>query len=691
MKKIIFLLFPLFTLAQNPSIDFLTADADLQFDLSLRQIKGTVAYTFDAKSLSDTVSIDARQMNIHKVTLNNAPVEYIYKDHKIQFWKGYHQGKNTLKIQYDATPTKALYFLGTGADIRIWTQGQGKNNSHWIPSFDDPNEKVIFGLNIQFDKRYEVISNGVLKSSKIKDATKIWCYQMEHPMSSYLLMIAIGKFDKKKLQSQSGVTIENYSFPNESEKYEPTYRHTKKIFDYLESTIGIPYPWKIYRNIPVDDFMYGGMENTTSTIFSKSYFVDAIAANDIHYSSVNAHEMAHQWFGDLVTEKSPKDHWLQEGFATYYALLSKREIEGLDAFYWELYTKAQGIVLDAKQNKNTIVWSQGATTTSYYDKAAWCIYYLLTQIGEDKLHQVVKNYLTKYAYANASTEDFIEEIHLAVPEYSTENFKKWLQNPSFDIKTALQLIAGSPYVHSYIELVRWQDKPFEEKKEVLYQMLTEKERGYPARTEAIYQLKDANYNDAKKLYDYIQSQKDWRLNQAVASRMDTIPSDFLTYYETFLDDPSYITQELAMKNLWLNAPEKREKILNKMKHTTGMNDKNLRISWLLLALSTPNYKLEEKSQYYRELEHYASANFNANTRINAITALWFLNQNDSNLLPHLINGLTHHDYKFYTFCKEAITKLCEKEVYRDYFERQIPILPEREHQALKKILRKTEK
>ena len=93
------------------------------------------------------------------------------------------------------------------------------------------------------------------------------------------------------------------------------------------------YPWKIYRQIPVRDFLYAGMENTTSTIFSQDFVVDSIGFNDKNYINVNAHELAHQWFGDLITSQSSKHHWLQEGFATYYALLAERQLFGDDYFY----------------------------------------------------------------------------------------------------------------------------------------------------------------------------------------------------------------------------------------------------------------------------------------------------------------------------------------------------------------------
>ena len=134
---------------------------------------------------------------------------------------------------------------------------------------------------------------------------------MQKPMSSYLLVLAIGKFDKKIEFSNSGIPLEMYYRPKDAVKFEPTYRYSKPIFDCLESEIGLKYPWEIYRQIPVRDFLYAGMENTSATLFSSHLIVDSIGFEDRNYTNVNAHELAHQWFGDLVTAESGTHHWLQ--------------------------------------------------------------------------------------------------------------------------------------------------------------------------------------------------------------------------------------------------------------------------------------------------------------------------------------------------------------------------------------------
>ena len=153
---------------------------------------------------------------------------------------------------------------------------------------------------------------------------------MTKPISSYLVAFAVGDFSKKIIKSITNTLIELYYPTNDSLHYEPTYRFSGEIFNFLESEIGFKYPWENYKQVPLYDFMYAGMENTTATFFSDNFIVDSTGFNDRNYINVNAHELAHQWFGNLVTEQSGSDHWLHEGFASYYALLAEKEIFGED-------------------------------------------------------------------------------------------------------------------------------------------------------------------------------------------------------------------------------------------------------------------------------------------------------------------------------------------------------------------------
>ncbi len=688
MKKIIlsFLFLPLLLQAQQrEKVDFLTADTDIKFNLSERKVMGNVTYTFEVKTEIDTINIDAKNMHFTQVVLNGKKVNFKNNQKQLKLFSGYTVGKNTVNIQYEALPKQALYFIGTGLDLQIWTQGQGKYTSHWLPSFDDYNEKVIFSTKVTFDSDYHVVANGELEQKSNVGGQTTWTYKMNQPMASYLVMLAVGKYQVTTEKARSGVPIESFIRPAEASRLKNTYQHTKKMFDFLETEIGVPYPWKVYRNIPVEDFLYSGMENTTSTIFNQDFVVDNIGRNDRDYDNVNAHEMAHQWFGDLITAKENRDHWLQEGFATYYALLAERDIYGDNHYFWELYNMAENIEKENASSKNTVILSEGATTLTYYQKGAWALFALNSQIGADNFRNAVKNYLAKYAYKNVSTAQFLDEVE-AVTAFNRQHFEDvWLKGNKFPIKEALYLLQNSPLISEYLALVEKQKVPFESKKEELLQIL--KTSAFEqVQQEVIYQLHKVPYTDAREFYDFVAQSKNIKVRQALVQIIEEIPTAFETSYKNFLNDESYITREMALKNLWYQKESYRSELLERTKTWVGFNDKNLRITWLMLALSTKGYHDDKKPHWYIELQNFSTSKFNSNVRQNAIQAMWFLNKYDSNVLPQLVGALVHPKSQFQKFGRDAITELIKRKEFKEYFVNLVPYLPDDEHAALKKLL-----
>ena len=200
MRYLFFLLFSVVIFAQQTSkVDFKTAYGTISINPIEKKVSGSVRYVFEVKQAIDTIKIDAQKMTITNVKINNKTVKFTNNGKTINLFEGYSLGKNTVAFNYEATPKQTMYFNGDFAcanctNQQIWTQGQGKYTSHWFPSFDDVNEKVVFNMNISFDKKYQVLSNGVLLKEYPNKNEMIWEYQMQKPMSSYLLAIAIGDF-----------------------------------------------------------------------------------------------------------------------------------------------------------------------------------------------------------------------------------------------------------------------------------------------------------------------------------------------------------------------------------------------------------------------------------------------------------------------------------------------------------------
>jgi aminopeptidase N len=400
-------------------VDFEKLKLEVSFVPEEGLVKGKVTHTFKVlrKDMRE-LFLDGIKMKYQSVKLNGEVIKYNESDKGISlFFNEYPEwnSEHTLTIEYEAHPLRGLYFIGwddsTGTSRKqIWTQGQGINNRHWIPMYDEKNDKVISETIIDFEEGYEVLSNGeLLKKKKVGDKLR-WHYKISEPHPTYLIMIGIGKYAIKETKSASGVPMQFYYYPDQAEQLEPTYRYSVEMFDFFEKEIGVPYPWKNYSQIPVQNFMYGAMENTTSTIFGDFYLVDERAYLDRNYVRVNAHELAHQWFGDLVTARSSAHHWLQESFATHYDMMYQKEAFGQDHFDWVRYGYNNQALGASKQDIRPIAHSE-AGSTRHYPKGAFVLEMLKYVTGRPEYNAAVKHYLEKHAYGNVDSEDLLVAFH----------------------------------------------------------------------------------------------------------------------------------------------------------------------------------------------------------------------------------------------------------------------------------------
>lgn len=684
--KFTFLFLTSFIFAQQTqSVDFKIANGQLFVNSKDKTIAGTITYHFNVLRPIDTIKIDAQNMQFTNVKLNDKPISFTTNGKQLLLIHPFKKGKKWVQFSYEAKPKQTLYFIGSEANsnLQIWTQGQGKYTSHWFPSFDDVNEKVVFNLEIVFDKNYQVIANGTLKQ-KITNGNNIyWRYRMQKPMSSYLLMMAIGKFDKKTQNSNSGVPLEWYYEPKDVAFFEPTYRHSEAIFNFLEKEIGVKYPWGNYKQVPVRDFLYAGMENTSATTFSSRYVVDAVGFTDRKYTNVNAHELAHQWFGDLVTAESGKHHWLQEGFATYYALLAERELYGEDYFYSYLYEKAQQLKF-ASRTDTIQVLNAKASSLTFYEKGAWALFVLHQKIGDKAFKKAINNYLKKHAFQTVNTNDFFAEIE-KVAAFDTKLFSKvWLENYKFNTLEANDLLKKNEAIKVQLELDQFRNSPLAEKKDFLMKVL-QSDVYYTVKESVIFQLRKESYEDIKELLAVAMATKNWSIRQKIANLFPKVPEAFKADYETLLTDASYQTQEIALFQLWNSFEKDRVRYLDQTKNWIGFNDYNLRILWLALALNTPNYNANAAA-LAKELIQYSSLDFEASTRQNALESLIGFQIINSEVLHNLVNATTHHLWQFSKFGRDNIRKLLKAPKYRTAFEELLPKLNENEKFQLNRLL-----
>ena len=668
MFRVLLALFfiPLSFAQQIDKVDFIKCDALVLPNASDKSISGTVTYEFKVTKIIDTIKIDAKNMELSNVMINDELVKFNNYGKTLDLFEGFKKGKNKLTFQYNAKPKQTIYFIGHDENLQIWTQGQGKYTSHWLPSFDDVNEKVIFNLSVKFQNGYNIISNGVFKNVNHKrngyeNGFSTYNFQMQKPMSSYLVMLAIGKFEKQTATTKYGTPLEFYLDKIDISKFKPTYRYSVELFDYLEQEIGVKYPWGIYRQVPVRDFLYAGMENTTSTIFSQDFVVDSIGFNDRNYVNVNAHELAHQWFGNFITAQSGKHHWLQEGFATYYALLAERHLFGDDYFYEELNEYAEQLIRVSKTDTIPVM-NEKASSLSFYKKGAWALHVLREDIGVKLFQKAVKKYLKKYQYKNVNTYDFLKIVK-DISGYDVENFKKvWLETAGFDRALAQKYLNKNSFIQDFSTL-RKSKKSLSELVAIM-----QSDAYYPIKQYVVFQTQSLPYEERKILLDAALATNSIPVRQAVAETMQVIPLDFKAAYETLLLDDSYTTKEIALNHLCDNFPDDCLRYLEQTKGIVGNNDMSFRLNWMVLAINSENVSEQVKISSYNQLVDFASDKYESSVRQNALELLLQLNPNNEQVIELLFNATVHHKWQFTKFCRDTIRENLKNTAFRSRVE-----------------------
>ena len=417
------------------SLDMISLDLVVDLDPSERRVNGQASYQcIPIQKEVDSAFFDAVDITIDHILLDDDTLQFTYVEGglMVHFASSldWHRSYR-LMFEYTCQPAKGIYFVGWDdpsgrARKQIWTQGQGINHRHWIPSFDDQNDKLITAVHVAFPSEYTVIGNGVLQSKQEQGENTLWHYAMDQPHALYLLMLAIGEYDVLTMESTSHVQHEQYYYPDNPETAEVTYRFSREMMDWFEEELGIDYPWqKVYRNVPVRDFLYGAMENTTSTIFTDIYLQDDREALERNYIGTNAHELAHQWFGDYITAWSGRHHWLHESFATHYAKHFRREVLG-EIMYDEIRWGERRTSMRAAERNNFPVGSIAGGSARHYDKGSLVLDMMRFVLGDEAYTRSIKHYLKKHPYGMVDSH----HLYIAIMECTGVNldwfFEEWV-------------------------------------------------------------------------------------------------------------------------------------------------------------------------------------------------------------------------------------------------------------------------
>ena len=456
---------------RSREIDVKHIAIDLRFDWDKESAYGTTTVTLAPFYATNKVALDAASMTINSVTLADGTALKFNYDEKaannnleVFLDRQYKSGEDvSVKVDYrtnyvnqadDETAIgsfgRGLRFIKPTADEpnkprQIWSQGESEFNRYWFPSYDSPNDFRTTELKATVAKPFTVVSNGRLVSTtENTDGTRTFYWKMDTPYTNYLTSIVVGEYTPVE-QNYDGIPVVNYGYPSETKQVAATVKNLPDMIKFFSEKTGVKYAYPKYSQTFVEDFG-GGMENISATTQIEEMIHDERALLDEDSDSLQAHELAHQWFGDLVTCRDWGQIWLNESFATYMDGLYTEHSKGHSEFLYGNVRDWQNQYYNAWNggNRRPIVTKHYANKDAMFDTYAYprggaVLHMLRKHLGDDLFWKSLNHYLKSNINQPVSTED----LRIAIEETTGQSmdwfFDQWLYrmgHPIFDVTQA---------------------------------------------------------------------------------------------------------------------------------------------------------------------------------------------------------------------------------------------------------------
>ncbi|MBK6901377.1 MAG: M1 family metallopeptidase [Saprospirales bacterium] len=433
---------PDYQAAASRTFDLLHTRLEISFNWEEETVNGNALLIFKPYFYpSDKLVLDAKGFYIKDIKLDATGQDlfYAYDDSLLQIMldKTY-QANDTLRIRinYTAHPSesggslaitsdKGLFFINPRGEEptkprQVWTQGETESNSRWFPTIDKPNERCTQELFLTVEDQFKTLSNGVLVSSK-KNAggTRTDYWKMDQPHAPYLFMIAVGDYAVVE-DTWKNVPLQYYVEPEFEKDAKAIFPYTPEMLEFFSNVLNYPYPWPKFAQVVVRDYVSGAMENTTAVVFGEFMQLKARELVDVlDNEKIVAHEMFHQWFGDLVTCESWANLTLNEGFANYSEYLWLEHKHGKEEADHHLQAELEGYVYSSKGDAHPLIHYRYSDRESMFDqhsynKGGLTLHMLRRFLGDKAFFAGLNYYLTQNAYTAVEAHD----LRLAMEEVS---------------------------------------------------------------------------------------------------------------------------------------------------------------------------------------------------------------------------------------------------------------------------------
>ena len=433
------------------------SDVAYQLDFTLtggKTFSATSRIDFDLEDTAAPLTVDLDKATVLGVTVNGKPVEAAYNKNFLTLpAASLKKGRNTVEVRFErehSTNGEGLHRYEDKADGRVYLY------SHFEPAaahqmfagFDQPDLKATFALTVTAQKDWTVIS--AMRESKVEDRgeSRRWTFPTSPKLSPYNFSLHAGPY--KTWEDTSGkYPMRLFARHTLADKVAPQdwFKYTSQGLVYFDDYFGIPYPFKKYDQVLVPQFIYGAMENAAAVTFTETRFLSPSPMSAERRQGMNStilHEMAHQWFGDLVTMKWWNGLWLNESFASYMGQMGNAASDEFPNPWLSFYRAKQGAYRTDDSITTHPIEVPVATTQNAFDnidaitynKGAAVLHQLRMRLGDEPFRRGVRDYITRFSYQNATLDDFIGALAKASGQDLGPWAKEWLYEPGVNTLSA---------------------------------------------------------------------------------------------------------------------------------------------------------------------------------------------------------------------------------------------------------------
>jgi aminopeptidase N len=424
-------------------------ELDVTVDLSARAIQGVATLSFERIDRTATwLELDALGFDVHGVELlsgKKTRASFEYDGDVLRIGISERVRSGDVRIRYEAKPKRGLYFLAPDDTVKdrplqVWSQCQDEDARHWFPCHDKPHSKMTVDITARVPGGMLALANGERvgeERPRGKDRRWVFRYRMSEPLPSYLVTLVVGKFEvvedrPAKRTGHADVPIVYWVPPGKASDAPRSLGETPRMVELFGKLTGVPYPFSRYSQVVVNDFIFGGMENTTATTLYENVLFDEKASLDVTSNDLVAHELAHHWFGDFVTCRDWSHAWLNEGFATYFEHLEREDRLGRDEYEYGVAGDCQTYVSEAVgRYRRPIVCRDyehpiDLFDRHLYEKGGLVLHMLRVDLGTEPFFKGVRRYLDTHAHGVVETSDLKRALEIESGRSLERFFDQWV-------------------------------------------------------------------------------------------------------------------------------------------------------------------------------------------------------------------------------------------------------------------------